>query len=214
MHAIGRARKQSVRSPPKVDKGRREQGDCHQETALAAHILLETVLALALTGGAAASQQRQPPQTPEMPDVSDFRPERDLSSYRTYAWNKSQNVPTENMANHLRIVNAIQEQMKQRGYRIDTVNPEIRIRYRLELQQRVRGTTTQQRSVWDNASSTVQIDINTVKQAHFSIQCVEADSNFFLWQAEGTYPMGTPDRAEILIKEAVQDLFEQFPSPK
>lgn len=151
-------------------------------------------------------------QLTRIPDVSDFRPALDLSNYRRYAWSKSQTVPTENMANHLRIINAIQAHMKQLGYRIDTVNPEVRIRYRLELREHVRGTSTQQRSVWDDANSTVQIDFNRVKEAHFSIQFVEAESNFFLWQAEGTYPAGTPDRAAILIDRAVEDLFKQYPS--
>ena len=157
-------------------------------------------------------QEPRVPQLTGLPDISNFQPERDLSSYRTYAWNKSQTVSTESMANHLRIINAVQAQMKERGYRLDTVRPEVRIQYRLQLQQRLQGTSTQQRSVWDDANSTVQIDFNTLKQAHFSLQVVEADSNFFLWQVEGTYPVGTPDRAEILINEAIADLFKKYPS--
>lgn len=151
-------------------------------------------------------------QLTRLPDVSDFRPSLDLSNYRRYAWSRSQDVSTETMANHLRIINAIQAQMKELGYRIDTVNPEVRIRYRLELRERVQSTSTQKRSVWDDANSTVQVNFNRVKEAHFSIQFVEAESNFFLWEARGTYPVGTPDRAAILIDRAVEDLFKQYPS--
>jgi Spy/CpxP family protein refolding chaperone len=168
-------------------------------------VLIVTLAFLVLTATAET-------QLTQLPDVSDFRPSLDLSNYQRYAWNRSQAVPTENMANHLRIINAIQAQMKELGYRIDTVNPEVRIRYRLELRERLQGTSTQTRSVWDDANSTVQIDFNRVKEAHFSIQFVEAESNFFLWQAEGTYPAGTPDRAAILIDRAVEDLFKQYPS--
>ena len=171
---------------------------------------INRVLTFTLALGALAATAET--QLTRLPDVSNFRPERDLSNYRTYAWNKSQTVPTENMANHLRIINAVQEQMKRHGYRIDTVRPEIRIQYRLQVRERVRGTSTQQRSVWDDANSTVQIDFNRVKEAHFSIQFVEAESNFFLWEAEGAYPAGTPDRAELLINRAVADLFKQYPS--
>ena len=152
------------------------------------------------------------PQLTKLPDVSDVRPERDLSKYRRYAWNKSQAVHTENMANHVRIINAIQKQMKRHGYRIDTVHPEVRIQYRLEVRERVQGTSTQQRSVWDDASSTVKIDFNRVKEAHFSVQFVEAEYNFFLWEAQGIYPAGTPDRAELLINRAAEDMFKQYPS--
>ena len=172
---------------------------------MAIEVLTITLAWLAL----AASPEAQ---VAPLPNLSDFELDRDLSNYRTYAWNKSQTVSTESMANHLRIINAIQKQMKERGYRIDTVRPEVRIQYRLQVQQRVQGTSSQQRSVWDDANATVQIDFHRVQQAHFSVQIVEAESNFFLWQAEGNYPAGTPDRAEILINEAVADLFEQFPS--
>ncbi len=171
---------------------------------------IDRVLTITLTFFALAATAE--PQLTKLPDVRDVRPERDLSNYRRYAWNKSQAVLTENMANHLRIINAIQKQMKRHGYRINTVHPEVRIRYRLEVRERIQSTSTQKRSVWDDASSTVQIDLNRVKEAHFSVQFVEAESNFFLWEAQGIHPVGTPDRAELLINKAVEDLFKQYPS--
>ena len=163
-------------------------------------------LALLLVGATAESQLTQ------LPDVTDFQPSRDLSDYRTYAWSKSQTVPTESMANHLRIINAVQAQMKERGFRLDTVNPELRIRYRLELQERVRGSSTQERSVWDDANSSVRIDISRQTRAQFAVQIVDAESNFLLWHVDGNYGVGTPDRSEVLINEAIADLFEQFPT--
>ena len=137
----------------------------------------------------------------------------DLANYNTYAWNKSQ-VPVENLANHLRIINAIQEQMKEHGFRIDTVNPEVRIRYELTLHERVEGTSSQNRSVWDNANSTVTIDFSREKRAEFGIDIMETETNFMLWQTKGNYPLGTPDRAPRQITEAVADLFSQFPVNK
>lgn len=151
-------------------------------------------------------------QITELPEAGDL--EHDLSKYDRYAWHPNQTVPTENVANHVRIINAIQEQMKELGYRLDPKNPEVRIQYRVEVRQQVEGTSSQQRSVWDDASTTVKINFNTEKRAHFKIQLVEAETNFFLWQAEGTYPAGTPDRAEALIRAAVEDLFEQYPTPE
>ena len=171
---------------------------------------IDRVLAITLTLCALAATAET--QLTRLPDVSDVRLARDLSNYRTYAWNKSQTVLTENTANHVRIINAIQKQMKRHGYRIDTVRPEVRIQYRLQVRQRVQGTSTQKRSVWDDANAKVNINFSRVKEARFSVQFVEAESNFFLWQAEGIYPVGTPDRAEMLINEAVEDLFKQYPS--
>ena len=153
------------------------------------------------------------PQLTQIPDLKnlDLTRKPDLSNYRTYAWNKNQ-VPVENLANHLRIINSIQAQMKELGFRLDTVRPEVRIQYRLTLHERVEGHSSQQRSVWDNANSTVTIDFSREKRAEFSVEFIEAETNFLLWQSKGNYPLGTPDRAEIQINDAVADLFSQYPA--
>jgi len=150
-------------------------------------------------------------QLTKLPEPGEFKPKQDLSDYRTYAWNHDQ-VPAESLANHLRIINAIQAQMKENGYRIDTIRPQLRIRYRLEVTERVQGNPTQQRSVWDDANSTIQIDFSREKQAGLSIEILDAESSFLLWNAKGTYPLGTPDRAERQINDAVADVFKQYPA--
>jgi len=134
----------------------------------------------------------------------------DLSSYKTYAWNKKQ-VPLENMANHLRMINAVQKSLKELGYRPDTARPDVRVQYRVELVERLQGRASQTRSVWDDANSTVQINFSREKLANVSIELVEAESNFLVWHAKGTYTIGTPDKAEKQINAAVTALFEQYP---
>ena len=57
--------------------------------------------------------------------------ERDLSGYSTFAWNKGQ-AAVESLANHLRIINAVQKQMKELRFRIDTVKPDVLVQYRAE----------------------------------------------------------------------------------
>ncbi len=134
----------------------------------------------------------------------------DLSNYKTYAWNKKQ-VPLENMANHLRMINAVQKSLKELGYRPDTVRPDVRVQYRVELVEHIQGRASQKRSVWDDANSSVQIDFSRERLANISIELVEAESNFLVWQAKGTYPLDTPDKAEKQINAAVTALFEQYP---
>ena len=55
------------------------------------------------------------------------------------------------------------------------------------------------------------MQLSREEQVSLQILLVEADSGFVVWEAKGTYPMGTPDKAEKLIKEAVDGLFEGFP---
>ena len=154
-------------------------------------------------------QTAQKPQLPQLPNLNELDL-TDLSHYKTYAWNKKQ-VPLENLANHLRMINAVQKSLKDLGYRPDTVRPDVRIQYRVELVERVQGRATQQRSVWDNANSSVQIDFSREKLANVSLELVEAESNFLVWHAKGTFPLETADKAEKQIYAAVKALFEQYP---
>jgi hypothetical protein len=136
----------------------------------------------------------------------------DLSLYRTYAWSKKQ-VPVENLANHLRLINAIQDQMKAKGNRLDTVKPDMLIRYEVERRSEVQTRSTQERSVWDPSNLKVQIDVNREETVSLTIHLVEAETGFPLWESKGTYPLGTADRAERQIKAAVEDLFSKYPDP-
>jgi hypothetical protein len=163
-------------------------------------------LAIALLACQTATSQL--PSTGKF-DVS-MGQERELSGYSTFAWSKEQDA-VENLANHLRIINAVQKQMKELGYRIDTVKPEVLIRYRVERSTGVATRTTQQPSAWDPTNLKVQIDLSKEEHVSLSLELVEAESAFFLWQAKGTYPLGSPDRSERQINEAVADLFAKYP---
>ena len=136
----------------------------------------------------------------------------DLSEYATYAWNKGQ-VPVDNLANHIRLINAIQKQMKELGYRIDTVHPDLLIQYRVERRTELSTRSTQTPSTYDPSNLKVQIDLSKEELVSLSIELVDSESNFLVWQEKGTYPLGTPDRSEKLIHEAVADLFSRFPKP-
>lgn len=136
--------------------------------------------------------------------------EHDLSGYSTFAWNKGQET-VDNLANHLRLINAVQKEMKGLGYRIDTVKPEVLIQYRVERTTGVATRTTQQPSAWDPTDMKVKIDLSREEHVSLSLQIVEAESGFLLWQAKGTYPLGSPDRAERQINSAVSDLFAKYP---
>lgn len=162
------------------------------------------LVALVLSSGAQAAGQKID---------FDFKPEIDLADYSTYAWNKDQE-PVENLANHLRLINAIQAQMKDKGFRIDTIKPEIRIQYRVERHTGVQGRSTQQPTVYDPSQLKVQIDLDKEETVSLTIELVDAEAGFLLWQEKGTYPLGTPDRAERQINAAVADLFSKFPLPK
>ena len=149
-------------------------------------------------------------QTKPAPDLKNFQMKPDLSRYSSYTWSKDQ-VAAVNLANHIRLVNAIQQQMKEHGYRIDTVKPDVLIQYKADRRTAVLTESSQKPSTWDPTDMKVQVELSREEQVSLQIMMIEADSGFLVWEAKGTYPMGTPDKAEKLIKEAVEGLFKSYP---
>jgi len=172
-------------------------------------VFLTTRLALALCSWIAIAEGQSKP-APDLKnfDMSQVKP--DLSRYSSYNWSKEQ-VAVVNLANHIRLITAIQKQMKEHGYRIDTVKPDVLIQYKAERHTGVQTQSTQKPSTWDPTDMKVQVELSREEQVSLEILMVEAESGFLLWQAKGTYPLGTPDKAEKLINEAVEGLFAEYP---
>jgi hypothetical protein len=172
-------------------------------------VFLTTRLALALCSWIAIAEGQSKP-APDLKnfDMSQVKP--DLSRYSSYNWSKEQ-VAVVNLANHIRLITAIQKQMKEHGYRIDTVKPDVLIQYKAERHTGVQTQSTQKPSTWDPTDMKVQVELSREEQVSLEILLVEAESGFLLWQAKGTYPLGTPDKAEKLINEAVEGLFAEYP---
>jgi len=181
---------------------------CREEVFLITH-----GLAFALCSWVAVTEGQSQPT----PDLKNFdvtqAAKPDLSRYSTYHWSKDQ-VAVVNLANHIRLINAIQKQMKEHGYRIDTVKPDVVIQYKAERHTGVQAQSTQKPSTWDPTDLKVQVELSREEQVSLEILLVEAESGFLLWQAKGTYPLGTPDKAEKLINEAVEGLFSEYPKEK
>jgi hypothetical protein len=167
-------------------------------------------VALALSLALAPAQKEQTKPAPDLKNFDMSRAKPDLSRYSSYNWSKDQ-VAVLNLANHIRLINAIQQQMKDHGYRIDTVKPDVLIQYKADRHTAVRTESSQKPSTWDPTDMKVQVELSREEQVSLQILLVDAESGFLLWEAKGTYPMGTPDRAEKLIKEAVNGLFATYP---
>jgi len=201
MHAIS----SSSQAEPLVDNATRQDKTWERLQ----EVFLTTRLALALCSWIAIAEGQSKP-APDLKnfDMSQVKP--DLSRYSSYNWSKEQ-VAVVNLANHIRLITAIQKQMKEHGYRIDTVKPDVLIQYKAERHTGVQTQSTQKPSTWDPTDMKVQVELSREEQVSLEILLVEAESGFLLWQAKGTYPLGTPDKAEKLINEAVEGLFAEYP---
>lgn len=141
-----------------------------------------------------------------------FQVKDELSGYSTYAWSKSQ-VAVANLANHLRLIKAVQREMKELGYRIDTVKPELLVQYKVERTTSVATRSSQEPSPWDSTDLKVRIDVTREERVNLTIELTDSETKFLLWQGKGTYPLGSPDTAERQIQAAIADIFSRYPRP-
>lgn len=137
--------------------------------------------------------------------------QRDFSQYKTYHWMESVK-PVENAANHIRLTRAIEEGMEKAGYTTDTDKPDVRILYQVATKKKIGATSSQKASSWDPTNLRTEIDFVRYEEGTLRIEIYDAQTNGRLWRATGTQVLGTPDRAEEMIREAVERLFEKYPS--
>jgi hypothetical protein len=142
---------------------------------------------------------------------------RDFSVFTTYDWMKSQK-PAPNMANHIRFTRAVQKEMDDLGFRIDTGKPSLRVLYRVSTRRRVEAAGSQQRAT---ASDPTNTNITTgfvfgkgtsENIGTLIIELYDAETNMLVWKCTTTQAITTPDKAEKIINEAVERAFTKYPT--
>lgn len=136
--------------------------------------------------------------------------ETDFQALATYKWSDRQ-IPVKNRANHIRFVTAINREMESRRYKQDTVKPDMEILFELEVGKKLESNTTAGGTTWDPTNQRTNLAFDFYQEGTLSIIVFEADSYRRLWQATAQRRVGTPDRAEKEINEAVTALFKEFP---
>jgi hypothetical protein len=140
---------------------------------------------------------------------------KDFEVFKSYDWMKSQE-PAPSMANHIRLTRAIQKEMEDLGISADTANPSLRILYRVSTRKRVEATGSQKRETsWDPTNITTGFtfgkgssqDVGTLV-----IELYDAATNALVWKCTTTQALGTPDKAEKIINEAVKRAFTKYPT--
>jgi hypothetical protein len=136
--------------------------------------------------------------------------QRDFSLFTTYDWMKTQK-PADNMANHVRITRAIQKELEALDLSPDVTKPGVRIQYRVETRKKIEAASTQKESVWDRTNLTTDFIFERQNLGTLTIEMFDAETNALVWRASTTQKLGTPDKAEKIINEAVKRLFTKYP---
>jgi hypothetical protein len=140
---------------------------------------------------------------------------RDFGVYTTYDWMKSQK-PAPNMANHVRLTRAIQKEMEDLGFSIDTAKPSLRVLYRVSTKRKVEAASSQKRGTrFDPTNITTDFVFGTGTSQNVGtliIELYDGATNALVWKGTTTQTLGTPDKAEKIITEAVKRVFTKYPA--
>ncbi len=141
--------------------------------------------------------------------------DKDFSEYGAYEWMSSQK-PADNMANHIRFTRAIQKEMEDVGYRVDTKRPDVRVLYTVATSSKVRAAASQTRSTYydptDLVTDFVFASGSKKQYGTLTVELFDARTNTLVWRASTTQELGTPDKAQRIIDNAVKTVFSKYPT--
>jgi len=139
--------------------------------------------------------------------------ERDFSRFRTYAWMKSQK-PLPNLANHIRLTNAVQKELKKLGFLPNTQSPDVYVLYSADNHAKVEFDSFLSRSKWDAASQVTNLELRRTEQRSLSVMLIDPETNGVIWYAQETHDSLTADKVEQEINDAAARVFGKYPTKK
>jgi hypothetical protein len=145
---------------------------------------------------------------------AEYDHKKDFSGYKSYEWMTSQK-PADNMANHIRFTRAIQKEMEDIGYRVDTKRPDVRILYTVGTSSKVEAASSQTRSAFDDTNLVTDFVFATGSKRQYgtlTVELFDAQTNARIWRASTTQELGSPDKAQRIINEAVKRVFTKYPT--
>jgi len=153
----------------------------------------------------------------------DWDRDADFAAYRTYAW---LNVPTtavgdaqaarsKNTLLDKRIKSAVDGEMKNRGFSIDTESPQLLAVYHVGVQDKVNVTDWGYRYSYDYYGwGGRNIDVYQYTEGTLILDFIDAQTKELVWRGAATATLAdnpTPEKAEARIQQAVDGILAKYP---
>jgi hypothetical protein len=141
----------------------------------------------------------------------DYDRHYDFQQLASYAWSTDQR-PTPNRADHVRILKAVSKSLESRGLTLDPTKPDVRISYRLETEQKIIDVGSRQhQSPWDPTDLETNVAVGGHEEAYLIIEMYETATGKRIWRAKCSHPQPTPDKVERSLYQTVEHLFAAYP---
>lgn len=146
----------------------------------------------------------------------------DLSRYGTFSFlNLTDKGPGLSPLNRDRIINAINDEMKKKGYIESSSDPDILVNATTIVNEKKQVTANNYYNYgglyrpyyWGPSMGTMVYNVSELKEGALVIDVVDAKSKRLVWQSTGNREIDIPmKKADKIIPESVAKILSDFPS--
>lgn len=161
--------------------------------------------------------------SPEIQVQTDFDPDYDLWTYKTFDWGQKNNIEEGknpfhyNELNDKRIKSAVQSQLASRGYRLTEVNPDLILHYHIIVKDKSVLATEPHGYTYSSYWMRMETHIYAYREGTLILDLMDSKTNNLIWRGWAVSPLDSsykPAEIEKLINTAVAKVFKKFPKTK
>jgi hypothetical protein len=161
--------------------------------------------------------------SPEIQVQTDFDPDYDLWTYKTFDWGQKVNIEEGmnpfryNELNDKRIKSAVQNQLTGRGYQLAEANPDLVLHYHIIVKDKSVLATEPYGYNYSSYWMRMETNIYSYREGTLILDLMDSKTNNLIWRGWAVSPLNSsykPEEIEKLINKAVFKIFKKFPKTK
>jgi hypothetical protein len=161
--------------------------------------------------------------SPQIQVYTDFDPDYDLWTYKTFDWGQKVNIEEGknpfhyNELNDKRIKSAVQDQLTSRGYILTSTQPDLILHYHIIVKDK--SVLVTQPYVYNYSSYWTRMETNiySYREGTLILDLMDSKTNNLIWRGWAVSPLDSsykPEEIDQLIKAAVAKIFKKFPKTR
>ena len=160
--------------------------------------------------------------------IIDYDRAVDFKTFKTYTILPKSDKSTEDvrLSSPLvdkRIVQAIKQNMSQKGFRLKNTSADIQVKFRIDVKQEITSDSSGVTMVFGTGSARSGIgiaysvpsgEVRSQDKGVLTIDFISSKTGELVWRGSNSrriYDSGTPESSEKLINSIVKEIFEKYP---
>ena len=161
--------------------------------------------------------------SPDITVRTDYDPDYDLWTFRTFDWGQKVNIEEDqnpfhyNELNDKRIKSAVQGQMSSRGYLLTNTNPDLILHYHIIVKDKSTLVTDAHGYHYGPYWTRMETNVYSYREGTLILDLMDSKTNNLVWRGWAVSPLDSsykPEEIERLINITVARLFKKFPKSR